>query len=121
LTRGKGQEGKDMDIPIGDNRRERFSRVVRTESSEVFLIWRGKVRLGQVDIHYSGDTIYATLVLEAELTREEEDGIVTAIDDEIVSSYLPSFDRESLIVTVFRGEEVRSYSDGSNGVEREID
>jgi len=110
-----------MDIPTGDNRRERFSRVVRTETSEVFLIWRDKTRVGQVDVHYSGDTIYATVVLELDLTREEEDRVVASVDEEIVSSYLPSFDRESLMVTVFRGEEVRSYSDSSNGMQGDIE
>lgn len=110
-----------MDSPMGDDSRERFSRVVRTDSSEVFLIWRDKTRIGQVDIHYSGDTIYATVVLEAELERDEEDRIVASIDEEIVSSYLPSFDREGLIVTVFRGEEVRSYTDGSGSTQGEIE
>src|SRR4030042_1294215 len=102
-----------MDIPIARKAEQRFSRVVRTESSEVFLIWRGKTRLGQVDIHYSGDTIHATLILEADLSRDEEDAIVAAIDEDIVSSYLASFDREALLVTVFRGGEGGSYTASS--------
>jgi hypothetical protein len=110
-----------MSFPGDKGYNARFSRVVRTPSSEVYLIWRDTTRLGQVDVHYSDDTIYATLIIEVELERDEEDKIVAAIDEEIVSSYLPSFDREGLIVTVFRGEEVRSYSDGSESIEHDID
>jgi hypothetical protein len=33
------------------------------------------------------------------------------IDEDIVSSYLPSFDRNDFLVTVFRGEEISSYTD----------
>ena len=34
-------------------------RVVRTRSSEVFIIWQGDTRLGQADIHFGDDLIHA--------------------------------------------------------------
>ena len=98
--------------------RFRFTRLVRTESSEVYLIWEEDNRVGQVDLHYARDTIHATLILEADLSVTSEEELLTQIDEEIVASYLPSFERENFLVTVFRGEEISSYTD-TGGLETE--
>lgn len=90
----------------------RFVRVVRTESSEVFLIWQEDERLGQVDLHYGWDLIHATLVLEKELTSEQQAELVDLLDQEVVSSHLPRFTREDFLVTVFWGRELEPFSDG---------
>jgi hypothetical protein len=90
---------------------------VRTPSSEIYLVWRGDARVAQLDIHYAQDTIHATLVVEEDLAPEAEEELVAAIDGDVVSSYLPSFDREDFLLTVFRGNEVRSYSDNQNAGE----
>ncbi len=95
-----------------------MSRLVRTQSSEIYLIWENDDaendrRIGQLDLHYAGDNIHATLVLEADLPVNTEEELLAQIDEDIVSSYLPSFDREDLLVTVFRGEEISSYTDSS--------
>ena len=97
----------------------RLNRVVRTPSSEIYMVWDGETRVGQIDIHYAHETIHATLLLEAMLAREDEEGLIAQIDDEVVQSYLPNFDREDFLVTVYRGEEVASYSD-SSGVDEEM-
>ncbi|MDR3711088.1 MAG: hypothetical protein P4L33_22525 [Capsulimonadaceae bacterium] len=95
----------------------RLSRLVRTQSSEIFLIWEEDKRIGQLDVHYAQDTIHATLVLEADLTPETEEELLSQIDEDVVSSYLPSFDREDFLVTVFRGEEISSYTDSSGALD----
>jgi len=104
-----------MDSP--NTYRYRLSRLVRTESSEIFLIWEDERRIGQVDLHYAHDTIHATLMLETDLTPELEEELLSQIDEDIVSSYMPSFDREDFLVTVFRGEEISSYTDSSGALD----
>ncbi len=91
----------------------RLSRLVRTQSSEIFLIWEDDRRVGQLDLHYAHTTIHATLVLEADLPVNAEEELLSQIDDDIVSSYLPSFEREDFLVTVFRGEEISTYNDSA--------
>lgn len=97
--------------------RYRLSRLVRTTSSEIYLIWEEDRRVGQLDIHYAQDTIHATVVLESDLPPETEEELLSQIDEDIVSSYLPSFDREDFLVTVFRGEEISSYTDSSGALD----
>lgn len=97
--------------------RYRLSRLVRTVSSEIFLVWEDDRRVGQLDVHYAHDTIHATLVLESDLTPETEEELLSQIDEDVVSSYMPSFDREDFLVTVFRGEEISSYTDSSGALD----
>jgi hypothetical protein len=95
----------------------RLVRVVRTESSEVYIIWQDDVRLGQVDLHYGWDLIHATLLLEKDLTSEQQADLVDLIDQDVVSSHLPRFAREDFLVTVFRGQELDPFSDGPDAEE----
>ncbi|MCS6949859.1 MAG: hypothetical protein NZ520_05280 [bacterium] len=95
----------------------RLSRLVRTESSEIYLIWRNNERIGQVDIHYATGTIYATLLLEQDLAPEQEETLVSILDEDIVSSYLPRFEREDFVVHVFRAHEIGRYTDPSIDLE----
>jgi hypothetical protein len=94
----------------------RLVRVVRTQSSEVYIIWQDDVRLGQVDIHFGPDLINATLILEKDLDSEQQGDLIDLIDQDIVSSHLPQFAREDFLVTVFRGQELESFSDGEPDV-----
>lgn len=89
----------------------RLNRLVRTDSSEIYLIWRNGERVGQVDIHYASGTIYATLLLEADFTPEHEESLVGMIDEDIVSSYMPRFERDDFVVHVFRAQEIGRYTD----------
>lgn len=100
-----------------NNYRYRLSRLVRTQSSEIFLIWEDDRRIGQLDLHYAHTTIHATLLLEADLPVNTEEELLSQIDDDIVSSYLPSFEREDFLVTVFRGEEISTYNNSSGALD----
>ena len=95
----------------------KLSRLVRTASSEIYVIWDGDSRVGQIHLHYAHDTIHAALLLEVDLTVAEEEDLLEAIDEDIVSSYLPSFEREDLLVTVFRAEEISSFSYASTDMD----
>jgi len=95
----------------------RMTRLVRTQSSEIYLIWDDDRRIGQLDVHFAHDTIHGTLILEADLPLEQEEGLIAQIDDDIVQAYLPSFDREDFLVTVFRGEEISNYTDTSGAMD----
>ena len=98
--------------------RFRLVRLLRTLSSEIYLIWTGDRRLGQVDIHYSDGSVQADIFLEAQLEEEERQELFSQLDEDIVSSYLPSFERDQFIITVFVGQEVDSinYPAGSEEV-----
>jgi hypothetical protein len=87
-----------------------LSRLVRTAASEIYVIWEGERRLGQVHLHYAHDTIHTTILLEMDISVTEEEELLQQIDEDIVSSYLPSFEREDLLITIFRGEEINSFS-----------
>jgi hypothetical protein len=105
--------GRAVDMAV------KLVRVVRTDTSEVYIIWQEDTRLGQVDIHYGYDLIHATLVLEKDLTPEQQGDVVDQIDQDIVSSHLPQFAREDFLVTVFRGTEMESFSDGEPDVDED--
>lgn len=95
----------------------KMTRLVRTQTSEIYLIWDEDRRLGQLDLHFAHDTIHGTLILEGDLPIEQEEGLIAQIDDDIVQSYLPSFDREDFLITVFRGEEISNYTDSSGAMD----
>ena len=95
----------------------RLSRLVRTVASEIFVIWENETRVGQLHLHYAHDTIHAALLLEVDLSVNEEEDLLETIDEDVVSSYLPSFEREDFLVTVFRAEEMSSFSYASNDID----
>jgi len=97
--------------------RFKLTRLVRTQSSEIYLVWDGEKRVGQIDIHFAHDTIHATVIFEADLSVREEEDLLTQIDDDIVSSYLPRFEREDFVAHVFRGEEISRYTDCSGAMD----
>ena len=88
----------------------RLTRLVRSASSEIYLVWSGDQRVGQLDVHYADAVIHASLMLEVDLSEEQAQDLYAQVDEDITASYAPSFDREDFIVTVFRGEEVASFS-----------
>lgn len=95
----------------------RLSRNVRTVSSEIYIIWDNDTRVGQVHLHYAHDTIHAVILLEIDLSVKEEEDLLETIDEDVVSSYLPSFEREDLLVTLYRAEELSSFSYSSNDID----
>lgn len=102
-----------------ENQRNQFrlSRNVRTVSSEIYIIWDEDIRVGQLHLHYAHDTIHAAVLLEVDLSVREEEQLLDTIDEDIVSSYLPSFEREDLLVTLFRAEELSSFSYSSQDID----
>lgn len=74
------------------------------------MVWDGERRVGQVDIHYADATVHATVLLEAYLSPEQQQELFAQLDEDIVSSYMPVFEREDFIIVVFRGEETESFS-----------
>lgn len=101
-------EDETEDLALG----AKLVRVVRTESSEVYIIWQEDARLGQVDLHYGWDLIHATLIVEKDLSPEQQADLIDQIDQDVVSSHLPRFAREDFLVTVFRATELDPFSDG---------
>jgi len=102
----------DEDAPL-----IRFVRVVRTANSEQYILWDDETRLGQIDIHYNLDLINATLVLEKELDVTTQNAIIDQIDEEIITSYLPRFERENFLITIYQGKELEPYADGEPDVD----
>lgn len=88
----------------------RLVRLLRTLSSEIYLVWHGDRRIGQIDLHFADSAIQANLFLESPLPPEQRKDLLRQLDEDVVSSYLPSFDREQFIVTIFVGEEVDSFN-----------
>lgn len=103
------------------NGQYKFVRLVRTGSSEIYVVWEGENRIGQLDLHYAGDIIHGTLILEMEIPTSQEEELLTQIDQDVVSSYRPSFDREDFLVTVYRGEEISTYTDAQNDLNSDAD
>jgi hypothetical protein len=97
--------------------RFKLTRLVRTQTSEIYLIWEGERRVGQVDLHFAHDTIHATIVFESDLSVSDEEELLAQIDDDIVSSYMPRFEREDFVAHVFRGEEISRYTDCSGAID----
>ncbi len=89
----------------------RLSRVVRTETSEIYLAWEDEERVAQIDIHYGPDVIHATVILERDLDPTVTEGLIQQIDRDVVASYLQDFERENFLVTVFRGDEIMTRCD----------
>jgi hypothetical protein len=104
---------------VEDRRNTTFklSRLVRTVASEIYVVWDNETRVGQLHLHYAHDTIHAALLLEVDLTVAEEEDLLEAIDEDVVSSYLPSFEREDFLVTVYRAEELSSFSYSANDID----
>jgi len=88
----------------------RLVRVLRTHSSEIYLVWRDDQRVGQIDIHYADNSVQADIYLESSLDGGERDALLHQLDSDVVSSYLPSFDRDQFIITIFVGREIDSFN-----------
>jgi hypothetical protein len=91
--------------------RFRLTRLVRTLTSEILLIWDNERTVGQADIHYAGDRIYATVILEDSFSESDEVALRGQLDHDVVSAYLQDYERDDFVVTIFRGRETASYSD----------
>ena len=87
----------------------RFERQCRTPSSEIYRITDEGQPIGRVDVHFAAEVVYGSLSLGADLPEEEILTLIEQIDEDLVlAAEVP---REDFIVTVYRGEEVGTYSD----------
>ena len=94
---------------VGHVEAARFERTLRTESSEIFIVYGGARRIGRVDIHYGRFEVHATLLLDTELTDDELQQLIDQLDEELVQTHDP--EREDFLVTVYKAEELGFYSD----------
>lgn len=101
--------------------RFRLTRLIRTLTSEIVLIWDKERTVGQADIHYAGDRIYATVILEDSFDEADEMALRSQLDRDVVSAYLQDYERDDFVVTVFRGRETASYSDSAGEEESDRD
>lgn len=86
-----------------------FMRQFRTASSEGYAIMDHDSRIGRVDLHFATEKVYATIVLEREMTETEVATIIDEIDNNLVSS--ATVKREDLNVWVYTGTEMGFFTD----------
>lgn len=86
-----------------------YHRQSRTPSSEQYLLIENEERLGHLDLHYGASEVFATLVLDRELTEQETADLIEHIDEDLVLS--SEVTRDDFLIRVFMGREVGLYSD----------
>lgn len=86
-----------------------YHRQSRTWSSEQYQIMDGEQRLGHLDIHYGAREVFATLILDREVSEEDVTQLIERIDEDIVLS--SEVARDDFLVRVFAGSEVGLFSD----------
>ena len=87
----------------------RFERQYRTASSEGYHLTTHRRRIGHVDLHFTQRDVYASLVLEEDMSESDVLDLIEHIDDALVlSAEVP---REDFLVTVYRGKEIGFYPD----------
>ena len=86
-----------------------FERQYRTAQSEGYHVLAGETRLGHLDLHFTRNSVYATLVLESTLAEEQVLDLIEKIDESLVLS--AEVARDDLMVTVFQGRQTVFYSD----------
>ena len=87
----------------------RFERQYRTQSSDGFRIYDGEEKVGRLDLHYTATIVCGTLVVDQGLAEDDILDLTEQIDDELVMS--ANVQRDDFVVSVFRGQEVGTYSD----------
>ncbi len=97
----------------------RFSRVVRTPSSERYAIHDADDDLvGFLDLHYVGtagvDSIYGSVILLDEFEPEDEEAVIDLVNSEIVESLSPGWTPAELVMDVYVGRRVSTYSDSDD-------
>jgi hypothetical protein len=95
-----------------------FERQFRTPSSEgYYLKSQDGDRIGHVDLHFATDVVYATLVVEIDVTEEDTLDLIEKVDEELVLT--ADVHRDDFLVTVYRGKDLGFYSDDYFGDEEE--
>src|SRR5437016_444613 len=95
--------------PDRGERRIIFERQYRTPYSEGYHLMAGDSRLGHLDLHFTTNSVYATLVLETTLPEDQVLDLIERIDESLVLS--AEVARDDLLVTVYQGKQTGLYSD----------
>jgi hypothetical protein len=66
-------------------------------------------RLGHLDLHYGAREVFATLVLDRDVSEEEALQLIENIDEDLVLS--GEVARDDLFIRVYVGHEIGLYSD----------
>jgi hypothetical protein len=86
-----------------------YHRQSRTQSSEQYQLMDGDQRLGHLDLHFGTNEVFATLVLDREMSEDEVTELIEQIDEDLVlSAEMP---REDFLVRVYTGREIMFMSD----------
>lgn len=86
-----------------------YHRQSRTASSEQYQLMDGEQRLAHLDLHFGASEVFATLVLDRELSEEETLQLIEQIDEDLVLS--GEVARDDFFVRVYVGREVGLYTD----------
>ncbi len=87
-----------------------FERQFRTPNSEGYFIKSGSgERIGRVDLHFASDVVYATLVLEIDVSEESVLDMIEQVDESLVLT--ADVPRDDFLVSVYRGKDLGFYSD----------
>lgn len=87
----------------------RFDRQYRTAASEGYNIYVETLRIGRLDLHFTGQSVHGTLVLFEDLPEPHILDLIGRADESLVLSAEVS--RDDFYVTAIRGAEIGFYSD----------
>lgn len=85
-----------------------FSRILRTLSSEIYIIYEGKEKIGEAHLSYVANSVFCTILIEIE--EPDIEGILEALEADVVSSCMPEYERDDFSVTIFQAKEIDSFS-----------
>lgn len=94
-----------------------FERQYRTPYSEGYHVRRHGQRIAHLDLHFTHGSVYATLVLEEEMSEDDVLSLIERVDNSLVLS--AEVERGDFLVTVFHGRETGFYTDDYLGERRE--
>jgi hypothetical protein len=86
-----------------------YHRQSRTFTSEQYQLMDGDQRLGHLDLHYGAREVFATLVLDREISEEDALQLIEDVDEDLVLSGEVS--RDDFFIRVYVGREIGLYSD----------
>lgn len=86
-----------------------YHRQSRTMSSEQYQLMEGEQRIGHLDLHFGANEVFATLVLDREISDEEATQLIEQIDEDLVLS--GEVAREDFLIRVYVGREIGLFSD----------
>jgi len=97
-----------------------FERECRTPFSECYTVLQNQSPLGRLDLHFTDAIVHATLNVVDDLSTEEIQSLIDAIDGELVDAV--GISRQEIIVHVHQGRDLGVFStrsfNGNGGHQR---